>query len=361
MARKVTMQQIADYLGVSKYVVSRALSGKSGVSHSTKEKVFQAASQLGYFAQKNMSVNFDHLEKETASEIEEQKETVLVLMPNIRHQTKESSYWGRIVDGISAELERNRFGLVIITENTVKSIATMINPNGLLGVIGVGVVSTSLLLEVHQLNIPIILVDHEDPLIPTDTIFNNNFDCSAMLTNYLIGLGHENLCFVGDIDYSRSFFDRWLGFRSVLEANGIFYHHPDLLTSVKFSANEDIKQQITEWIQGKQVDQLPTAFVCANDSIAISIISALDELGIKVPEQISVTGFDNIKESYQTSPNLTTVNVAKEELGKRAVAMLISRQKSKDSPTEKILLSGVIMHRETCAPVRTGEGVKHKK
>ncbi|KKI93227.1 LacI family transcriptional regulator [Bacillus sp. SA1-12] len=361
MARKVSMQQIADYLGVSKFVVSRALSGKSGVSHSTKEKVFQAASQLGYFAQKNMSVNFDSPEKETSSEIEGQKETVLVLMPNIRHQTKESSYWGRIVDGISEELERNGFGLVIITENTVKSIATIMNPNVLLGVIGVGVVSTSLLLEVHQLNIPIVLVDHEEPLIPADTVFNNNFDGSAMLTNYLIGLGHKNLRFVGDIEYSRSFFDRWLGFRSVLESNGIVNSYPDPLTTLKFSGNADIKQHIKEWIQGKQVDQLPTAFVCANDSIALSTISALKELGMKVPEQISVTGFDNIKESYQTAPNLTTVNVAKEELGKRAVAMLIRRQKSKDSPTEKILLSGVIMHRETCAPVRTNDGVKHQK
>src|SRR5690606_2955624 len=131
-------------------------------------------------------------------------QVVLVLMPNVRFQTKESSYWGRIVDGISAGLDRLGFGMFVVTENNVESLSRVLNPEGFVGVISVGVVSTTLLLEIHRLNLPLVMIDYEDPLIPCDTIFTNNFDSSLSLTNHLIGLGHKRMQFIGDIKYSRS-------------------------------------------------------------------------------------------------------------------------------------------------------------
>lgn len=363
MSKKVTMQQIADYLGVSKFVVSKALSGKGGVSEATMERVLQAASQLGYFSQKNAYVKtmkLEQLPKVPAAG----KQSVLVLMPNIRFQTKESLYWGRILDGISAKLEEDGYGMVIVSEQSVDHFIHFLNPNGILGLIGVGEISTPLLLEVHRIGLPMVLVDHEDMLIPSDTVFANNYECMYRLTKYLIGNGHQQLCFIGDISYSRSFKDRFLGFRSALEeqegtgfghGNGVGSSMKDeLILSVEGFQHEHFQEHIKQWaIKRMKAKTLPTALLCANDEIAIGAVLALQELGVAVPEEVSVTGFDNIEDSFRTKPALTTVHVPKEMLGKKAVERLLGRIESKQEPMEKLLLAGELLYRESTAQAKT--------
>ncbi|CAM4414119.1 LacI family transcriptional regulator [Paenibacillus endophyticus] len=351
MSKKVTMQQIADYLGVSKFVVSKALSGKGGVSEATQERVIQAASQLGYFSQKNAYVKtmkLEQLPKTPAAG----KQSVLVLMPNIRFQTKESLYWGRILDGIAARLEEGGYGMVIVSEQSVDHFLHFLNPNGILGLIGVGEISTPLLLEVHRIGLPMVLVDHEDMLIPSDTVFTNNYESMYRLTKHLIGKGHAQLCFVGDIHYSRSFKDRFLGFRSALEEHmeeaSRFSISGDYYLSVEGFEHEQFQEPIKQWaVKRIKAKTLPTALLCANDMIGISAVKALQELGIKVPDEVSVTGYDNIDDSFRMSPALTTVHVPKEALGKRAVDRLIARIESKQEPMEKLLVAGELLYRES--------------
>ncbi|MCV9888700.1 LacI family DNA-binding transcriptional regulator [Metabacillus halosaccharovorans] len=346
MAKKVSMQQIADYLGVSKFVVSRALSGKEGVNPSTREKVFQAASKLGYFKQNNIKmehVTLDPLDL-PAEGIESKNKVVLVLMPNIRFQSKDSLYWGRILDGISESLEHIEVGMVVLTENNVESLTNVLNPKGFIGVISIGVVSTSLLLEVHRLNIPMIMVDYEDHLIPCDTLFNNSFDSSVHITDYLVGLGHEKIQFVGNVEYSRSFYDRWLGYRAALEKNRLLIQKDTIVYSEEAA---DIRHDIQNWLMKQSKDIMPTAYVCCNDYVAKQIIIELQQLGYQVPEDVSVTGFDNMEFSYSMNPTITTVDIAKKDLGKRAVEMLMRRLRDLQIPHEKILLSGSILVRES--------------
>ena len=348
MAKKVTMQQIADYLGVSKFVVSKALSGKGGVSEATRERVIQAASQLGYFAQKNAYVRT--VKADAASQpAGKGKQTVLVLMPNIRFQTKENAYWGRILDGISVRLEEEGLGMLIISEQSVDHFLNVFNPNGILGLIGVGEISTSLLLEVHRLGLPMVLVDHEDPLIPSDTVFVNNYDCMMRLTNHLIGIGHRRLVFVGSETFSRSFRERWLGFRSALEDQGDgSVSRED--RQIPLEGIDHFQEQIKGWLaRRKRSAAMPTALVCANDDIALNAVRALQELGLRVPDDVSVTGFDNIEDAYRNRPALTTVNVPKETLGARAVEKLLERIRKRHEPFEKLLVFGEVIYRESIA------------
>jgi LacI family transcriptional regulator len=356
MSKKVTMQQIADYLSVSKFVVSKALSGKGGVSEATQERVIQAASQLGYFTQKNAYVKtmkLEQLPKTPAAG----KQSVLVLMPNIRFQTKESLYWGRILDGIASRLEEDGYGMVIVSEQSVDHFLHFLNPNGILGLIGVGEISTPLLLEVHRIGLPMVLVDHEDMLIPSDTVFTNNYDSMYRLTKHLIGKGHTQLCFIGDMNYSRSFKDRFLGFRSALEEQALveprFSMNNDCYLPVEGFEHEQFQEPIKQWaVKRLKAKTMPTALLCANDMIGIGAIDALKELGIAVPEEVSVTGYDNIEDSYRMTPALSTVHVPKEALGKRAVERLISRIMSKQEPMEKLLVAGEILYRESTAQVK---------
>ncbi|WP_308530719.1 LacI family DNA-binding transcriptional regulator [uncultured Paenibacillus sp.] len=356
--KKITMQQIADHLGVSKFVVSKALSGKGGVNEQTRERVIQAASQLGYFNQKNGYVK-NVIASGTALPTPAGKQSVLVLMPNIRFQNKESLYWGRLLEGISRELEAQGLGMIIVSEPRGDNFINILNPDGILGMIGVGQIATPFLLEVHRIGLPMVLVDHEDPLIPSDTVFANNVDGMARLTNHLIGLGHRELHFLGNSAFSRSFRDRWSGFRSVLEENGLTPQSPDdPMLQLEGIDTGAYGTELHGWLERrKAAGALPTALVCANDSIAIHACSVLREIGLNVPGDIVVSGFDNIDDAARHIPAITTINVPKEDLGQRAVRKLLDRLAHPDAPQEKIMISVETVYRDSTAePSRTAEG-----
>ncbi|MNP26730.1 HTH-type transcriptional regulator DegA [compost metagenome] len=244
--------------------------------------------------------------------------------------------------------------MVIISEQSVDSFLDILNPNGILGLIGVGQISTPLLLEIHRIGLPIVLVDHEDPLIPSDSIFVNNVDMMARLTNHLIGIGHQQLQFIGNLRYSRSFRDRFIGFRSALEEQGLKLQVAgQAMENLVGLENDEFAGEISSWLLSmKKSRTMPTVLVCANDSIARTTMKAVIELGMNVPEDVSVTGFDNIDTGYSELPSLTTVHVPKEAMGRRAVEKLLERLVKGDEPLEKILLAGDVVFRDSIAAVK---------
>jgi LacI family transcriptional regulator len=346
MSKKITMQHIADHVGVSKFAVSKALSGKSGVSPDTREKIIHAATQLGYFAQKR---NKRPVGRAVQSKSQPgSRNTIIVLIPNVRYQTRQSVYWGRIIDGITSALEEHHLGMMIVTEQIADNFSQLINPDAVLGLIGVGLISNQLLLEVRNLGIPFVLVDHEDPLIPSDALFMNNFECERRMTNYLLGHGHRSLQFVGNIRFARSFQERWLGFRSMLEEHQIPLDQDQRLLSFEGINRSEMTEELEPILRDlAERGKMPSAFVCANDSIAICVMTVLMKMGISVPQKVSVTGFDNIDDAALSNPTLSTVHVNKESLGRRSVETLLWRIDNPDGPKEKILLAGDIMLRQS--------------
>jgi LacI family transcriptional regulator len=341
LAKKVTMQLIADELGISKFAVSKALAGKPGVSPSTRERVYRTANDLGYFVQKaNYSVY-------SVAPDFRSNGVVVVLFPDLRYQTKEPSYWGPIVEGITEELKNHNLNMVMLTDTTGESVSKIINLSGLDGVISVGRITQQMLLEVQAQGIPIVLIDHYESNVAADKLFMNNFDCMRQLTDQLVGMGHRTFQYVGNVNFARSFYERWLGFRASLESHGLPYEPiQELLelTDQVFDTNEEMKGLLEPLIERQN---LPDVLVCGCDKIAINAITALRELGKPVPQDCSVTGFDNILESVKVSPKLTTVDVPKEMMGARAVQMLLWRKANRHFPSETVLLPGRIWIRES--------------
>ncbi|MFC0212319.1 LacI family DNA-binding transcriptional regulator [Paenibacillus chartarius] len=344
--KKVTMQQIADQVGVSKFAVSQALSGKGGVSEETRAKIIQAALALGYRIPNPMPSNKQFKPKtDFASTNKGDRNTVIILMPNVRFQDSKSGYWGRIIAGVSSELEKLGARILMLTENNAEGLTKIINPDAILGLIGIGYIARPLLLEIRNSQIPFVLVDHEDPLIPCDAVFMNNYDAFRKLTTNLYSMGHTRMRFVGNPAYSRSFLDRWLGFRTVLEESGLVVPPAD----DPFMAIGD--EGVHEWLETNvdlliERNQLPSVFVCANDFFAHVMIQILQQRDLKVPEHVSVTGFDNMEE-YNALSHLTTVNVPNQLMGIRAVEILHHRLEHPDRPFEKVLISGDILLRQS--------------
>ncbi|MFC0215996.1 LacI family DNA-binding transcriptional regulator [Paenibacillus chartarius] len=343
--KKVSMQLIADQLGVSKFAVSQALSGKSGVSEETRAKIMQTAAALGYriahslpsAKQVKQTGDFDASGKGD-------RNTVMILMPNVRFQDSKTGFWGKIIGGVSSELEKLGTRILMLTEHNAEGLTKIINPDAILGLIGIGYIARPLLLEIRNSDIPIVLVDHEDSLVPCDSVLMNNYDSLRKLTTHLYTMGHTRMRFVGPPAYSRSFHDRWLGFRMILEENGL----PLPPAEDPFIANDE---DAAGWLE-KHVDllidrdELPTVFVCANDFYANVMIRILQQRNMKVPEDISVTGFDNAADIDDFS-QLTTVNVPNQLMGIRAVEILRQRLEHPDRPFEKVLIHGDLLLRQS--------------
>jgi len=337
MRGKVTIQEIADLVGVSKFAVSRALSAKPGVSSQTRETILKAAGQLGYFKNnvdsKRFTIEMNEYRAGTASG------TIVVLFPNIRYQNKESVYWGPVFDGIVNRLNREGLDILTLTEPSGDHVFSVLNPDAIRGIITIGSISTQILLDIGRLNIPVVMVDHMDPAFQCDTVFTDNFLCMRELMVKLVSTGYRNYQFVGNIQDAQSFYERWLAFKTTLEEHGIELRQDPRLIGPE-------ADDIYKMFQKHTFDELPEVFVCANDSNAAFLIDELRKLGKDVPDSCAVTGFDH---TIETHPILATVNVNKELLGVRAVDQMLWRSVQRNSAFERKLIYGDVIVREKYA------------
>lgn len=332
MRDKVTMQDIADVAGVSKFAVSRALSGKSGVSAETREMILRIAGQLGYFKQED---------RRGAQQLRDHEElkvsgTILVVFPNIRYQNQESVYWGPVFDGIAKRLNEKGMDILTLTEPSGEGVFSLLNPDAIQGIITVGTVSTTILLDIQRKGIPLVMVDHQDPAVFCDTIFTDNVNCMRQLTTKLISKGYRDYQFVGNIHDAHSYYERWLSFRMTLEQFEIPLKQRPALIGPEADHIHKVIAEVPE-------DELPEVFVCVNDTVAQFTIETLERQGIVVPERCAVTGFDNTAENL---PILATVDVNKELLGMRAVDQMLWRIVNRDTSCERRLIWGDVIMRD---------------
>ena len=118
---------------------------------------------------------------------------VLVLFPNVRYQNRESLYWGPVFDGISARLNQKGLDILTLTEPSNDHMFTLLNPQGILGIVTVGSVSTQNLMDIKKLNIPVVMVDHMDPAFQSDTVFTDNMHSMKQIMTKLISRGYKSI------------------------------------------------------------------------------------------------------------------------------------------------------------------------
>jgi LacI family transcriptional regulator len=204
-------------------------------------------------------------------------------------------------------------------------------------------IDTAMLVELRSLGIPFVIIDHEDELVASDTVFMNNYDIYRKLTKFLIGKGHRHIQFAGDWTYARSFADRWSGFKAILDENGIPYMPHKELLQIRPSHHEDNLELIRIAMQQLIETSSTTAIVCANDKVASLCMNELEKKGKRIPADISVVAFDNDPEVHAQYPELCTVNAETEVLGIQAVEIMQWRLKHISMPYEKRLIQGELI------------------
>lgn len=337
--KKVSMKDIAQEIGISVNAVSLALNDRVGVSEDTKALVIKTASALGYFDE-----NSHFLHKNPIKNI--------CLLIESRFFT-DIPFYSKVVYGIEKEAKKCGFDLIVNFINTKElEIPSSIVNRKVAGILIIGIISDIYIKEIAQYKIPMVLVDHYSHTISTDAILTQNISGAYTATQYVMDKGHKKIGFFGDIDFSASFKERWLGYYECIRESDI--NREKLLDEVyKYSIISSIESLIIKNDYEKlasivsTLKELPTAFVCTNDSSAICLIHALNILGVKVPEDISVIGFDDIDLCEIIIPNLTTIRINKKLMGEKAVKRLMWRMSNISESHEKICMEVALIERDS--------------
>jgi LacI family transcriptional regulator len=193
---------------------------------------------------------------------------------------------------------------------------------------------------------PLILLDHNEPLLDCDAVNHANIDAGMTIAHHLLASRRcRNLVFLGDDGRSASFADRRIGVRLAMERYG---------TSDARLQEWELSYEDGDWLDAAEQrflqlapEDRPDGWIGANDDIAIRWMRKLVQLGLSIPEQACIAGMDNVEAATLASPRLTTVNLSKEELGRRAIEALQRRIERPGTPMERIQLSATLIPRDS--------------
>lgn len=322
-----TMKDIAKHLNISINAVSLALNDKEGVSHELRMKILETASMMNYPLKKLN--NKDTLKNKTLVVLLESKKRNDIYYSEFLHQlTIQAHIYGyRIIDEY---YDIHQF-----------MIPKIISEHHCAGVIILGKITphiiTHLLLYIQE----IICVNHYLGYMNIDSITINDYLSGYMACEYLILKGCQKIGFIGDIDTSMNFKQRYQGYKQCL----YHYHYQESLTIIHDIEEFIIKQQYFK-IQNKLANfkTIPEAFICVNDTYASMTLKALQYSGYKIPKDTLLIGFDNLYESHKL--NITSLSVSREEMAKKAIRRIHEMIHEQTKP-ETILLTPQIFERDS--------------
>lgn len=338
MAKKVTMEDIAKKIGMSKNTVSLALRNMPGINDQTRKLIFDTAKQLGYEYKKSSS---------EYQSTEASYKNICLIFSKDTH--KSEGFFSYIQYGVESEAKKNNLNTIIYCyDESKEEFETPLSvKEGLIsGIITLGRISKKTLTAILKFNLPLVIIDHYFDDLICNYVLTDNVSGAYLATEHLIKLGHKNIGFLGDISASSSFYDRYLGYAKALNQYSIPLNTSLSITNKCLSEckNEGAERIVEEL---KKLPKLPSAFFCCNDIEAITVINALKFMNLSVPGDISMVGFDNIESSKNITPELTTMHISKEAMGQRAVKSLLEKTNSPNSLSEKILLPPIFVGRNS--------------
>jgi LacI family transcriptional regulator len=329
---RVTIQDLADKLGLSKFSVSRALSGKPGVSESTRNRVLRTAHSMGYrLGQEQVA---------TAGQI-------LFIRHEIDPMTSE--LWLNVLHG--AEREGERLGYAIVPRQTrYFGDGTQLDPN-IVGIVLAMPRPGEIADVAMRTGLPVVSANYVRPFDRIDQIVPADWEGGMAVAQLLLGLGHRDFAFVHGGAWPLGRAERFRGFR-----DGIAGIAGSKVDELVFEAAQGFRAPFLAYLARGGA---PTALFCAHDGIAVTVVSELLRLGIRVPEDISVVGFNDLAVASQVAPRLTTVRTPMVEMGMMAVRSIADRLGRADHslPPLRLSLMGELVERESTTHVAAPDWV----
>ena len=308
MARKqVTLSDIAQKCGTSNVTVSKALSGKDGVSDELHEKIKNTAREMGYITAAK------YVQAENIGNIG-------VIIPE-KFLTPVGTFYSALSNRIMKRLKQDNISCIqenIGDDEEAALIPPNILANGKIsGLISLGQVSTEYLKMLMGITTNIVLLDYYIPEVDADCVISNGISGAYRITKHLIENGHKEIGFIGTRLATSSIYDRFNGYARAMLENNLSIREEWIIN--------DRKDDNMDFGEMDFPTKMPTAFVCNCDEIAFAAIRKLKNMGYSIPDDISVVGYDNFLISEIAEPQITTISIDADELADIAVATLIDR------------------------------------
>ncbi|MEN6535237.1 MAG: LacI family DNA-binding transcriptional regulator [Bryobacteraceae bacterium] len=332
--RRVSIKDIARLARVSHSTVSRALRESPLVNPETAEKIRQIAEESGFRA----SAVARSLATSRTS-------TIGVVVTSIS-----DPFVAEVVSGIEDEAIAQNYSVFLANCNADPGrelkIVNSFEDRRVDGIIvtasRVGALYGSVL---ERMKIPIVLLNNQHPSQFAHSVMIENFEASRDAVSVLIKMGHRHIAYIGDRFGYGSDSERYSGYRAALGEADIAFQ-PELVVHGDGGAEGGI-EAMTHLLEGPEP---PTAVFCYNDRTAIGALKAIRAHGLKVPDDISLVGFDDLPLAQYVEPPLTTVRQPKHEMGRLAMQVLLKLMAGSDAEQNIRVAGELVLRESTAAP-----------
>lgn len=327
-----TIREVAESAGVSYATVSHVINNTRVVSPETRERVLAAMSALNY----RPNALARSLRKGTTN-------TIGLVLPDsanpffaeISRSIEDEAFnkgYSVFLCNTELDIQRELFYVDVLSKKQVDGIIF----------VAAGDQADSLDFLLRQ-NMPVVMIDRNVPNVEVDAVLPDHQLGGFLATQHLLSLGHERIaCIAGPSSITPSA-ERITGYRNALEQAGVRY---DESLVIRGDYHAQSGMDITNSLL--KMDPRPTAIFALNDLMALGALRAAAEAGCRVPRDLAVVGYDDLELSQFTNPPLTTIAQPKNEIGKQAVNLLVSRMFQKErAPSRLVLPPELIIRRST--------------
>ncbi len=328
-----TIHDVAAGAGVSVSTVSRVLNGKDDVAAETATRVREVIETLGY--ESSMAARGMRSSR---------TQVIGLIMPDMDH-----SYGVEIIKAASRVITGTAYDLIAMTcgskHHTERGVWQQQRVRRLNGTITDGVIIVVPDVAHYDTDYPLVAIDRIAQDATYATVSSDNLGGAKAIMKYLLGLGHTRIGFVGGLEYLESAVQRHAGYVMALEAAGLPID-PTLMQPGAFTRTSG-KIAMRRF---SELAEPPTAIFACNDDAALGVIEQANALGISVPEQLSVVGYDNVPEAAVARPTLTTVDQGIEPMVQSAMHLLLEMIAGRAVAETKVILPSRLIVRNSCAP-----------
>ncbi len=313
---QVKAKDIARQLNLSPAAVSLVLNDKPGVSEATRQQVFNLLKEWG-------------CEEMMPQRSQPARHNIVLIIYRKHDKTNlsydEHAFFSQMMEGVNTGCRKHGYNLLVTYVNGQADPSAQLNHIDQDSCDGIIVLATEMfttdLAIFNNTSLPLVVLDSYFERFKYDCVVINNVQGAYEATNYLAHCGHSQIGYLKSSFDINNFAERFEGYQKALRINNLVFD-PDQVLVVGSSIES--AYQATKALLARKI-KLPTAFFAENDLLALGAVKAFKEAGYKIPNDISVVGFDNLALTTVFEPPLTTIHVPKERLGMLAVDRLVSR------------------------------------
>lgn len=331
----ITIKDIAKATGYGMATVSKALNDYADISSKTKKIIKDKAKEMNYIPN-NMGRTL----------VTKQSFTVGVIFEEATDYGIAHPFFSEVLARIKKILEYSNYDILLIGKNVGEYVRSYLEHCIQKGVDGIIIVSKiwdkNNYEQLVNSTIPMVFIDYDE--INKNCVYTDNFTSIYDAVKYLYNKGHRDIAYLGgELDQIVGK-ERYEGYCKAVEELNLTIYPSWNLYAEKYSF-DGAYRAVDKLLSSK--GHIPTSIVCSGDVMAIGAMKAIQKAGLKVPDDISIIGFDNIRMSALISPALTTIAQNFEQLAVNACDLLLNQMKNHDVATKKIIIPSNLIERET--------------